>query len=315
MPAHESIHSNFSRPSINQDTDDRPVKDMDRQKNSSVLGHSRSRSMDYHPVKSYNTSPTGKRKRYIDPFEIGIAPVKVQGSNRSLESVKEEENHTSKSSKSSRSSSRRSSMYSPDSDSPSWHSDAHSVSQSPKNQSHNSLARDYSSAECNQPTSRRNTSSRRSKFWAQLGSDMHSSSNTSPAKPPQLSKLPLEVSPNKKRLQERSNGKSRSDTGSGDSSQLKSPRSAHSHHSSSDGAGKKKTFSPLVICKDDDPSYIDNNLNLYLDMEVFDTTKGEIFKMIFRSTVVQYSEPEEFLVLVVISNLHAYLFQIIAPER
>ena len=89
-------------------------------------------------------------------------------------------------------------------------------------------------------------------------------------------------------------------------------------HSSSDrgggGSGRHKPHSPIVICKDDDPTYIHNSINLYLDMEVFDSTKDESFRMAFKSPVVKYGEVGELPVLVVVSNIYAYIFKIVAPE-
>ena len=93
-----------------------------------------------------------------------------------------------------------------------------------------------------------------------------------------------------------------------------SRRNSGSLKSSSDGAGVKGS-SPLALYKEDDPSYIHNNLNLYLDMEVFNMDKGEHFKMVFKSPVMQYGHTTEIPSLVVVSSYKFYIFRITAPER
>jgi hypothetical protein len=50
-------------------------------------------------------------------------------------------------------------------------------------------------------------------------------------------------------------------------------------------------------------------------MEVFDSSKGEVFRMAFRCPVVKYGEVGELPALVIVSNIRAYIFKIIAPER
>lgn len=112
-----------------------------------------------------------------------------------------------------------------------------------------------------------------------------------------------------------SSGRVSSGSGEGGGRSGKAAGGSRSYQSSSDGTGGKKTHSPAIFYKDDDPSYIHNNINLYLDMEVFDGSRGEHFRMVFHSFVVKYGEVGELPVLVVISNLHAYIFKIIAPER
>ena len=57
--------------------------------------------------------------------------------------------------------------------------------------------------------------------------------------------------------------------------------------SSESGAGRR-LHSPSVLVKDDDPGYVHNSLHLHLDMEVFNTDLGEHFKMIFKVSVYSY---------------------------
>ena len=93
-----------------------------------------------------------------------------------------------------------------------------------------------------------------------------------------------------------------------------SRRNSGSLKSSSDGAGIKGS-SPLPLFKEDEPTYIHNNLNLYLDMEVFNMDKGEHFKMVFKSLVMQYGHKMEIPALAVVSSYKFYIFKITAPER
>ena len=71
----------------------------------------------------------------------------------------------------------------------------------------------------------------------------------------------------------------------------------------------------MALYKDDDPSYIHNDLNLYLDKEVFNLNNGEHFKMVFKSLVMQYGQTTELLSLIVVSSYKFYIFKITAPER
>ena len=93
-----------------------------------------------------------------------------------------------------------------------------------------------------------------------------------------------------------------------------SRRNSGSLRGSSDGAGIKGS-SPLALLKEDEPTYIHNNLNLYLDMEVFNMDKGEHFKMVFKSPVMQYGHKLEIPALVVVSSYKFYIFKITGPER
>lgn len=56
-------------------------------------------------------------------------------------------------------------------------------------------------------------------------------------------------------------------------------RSSTKHRSSSEADERKPFVSPVYPYKDDDPTYIHNNLTLYLDMNVFDTDKQERFEL------------------------------------
>ena len=93
-----------------------------------------------------------------------------------------------------------------------------------------------------------------------------------------------------------------------------SRRNSGSLRGSSDGAAIKGS-SPLALLKDDEPTYIHSNLNLYLDMDVFNMDKGEHFKMVFKSPVMQYGHKLEIPAVAVVSSYKFYIFKIIGPER
>ena len=93
-----------------------------------------------------------------------------------------------------------------------------------------------------------------------------------------------------------------------------SRRNSGSLRGSSDGTAIKGS-SPLALLKDDEPTYIHSNLNLYLDMDVFNTDKGEHFKMVFKSPVMQYGHKLEIPAVAVVSSYKFYIFKIIGPER
>ena len=106
-------------------------------------------------------------------------------------------------------------------------------------------------------------------------------------------------------------GQQRSSSGSRGGSR----RNSGSLRGSSEGDGAMKGSSPLPLYKDDDPSYIHNNLNLFLDMEIFNSDKAEHFKMVFKSPVMQYGHKMEIPALTVVSSYKFYIFKITAPER
>ena len=282
--------------------DERPIKVMDG------LNHRRSNSVGYNSAKIISVDPpVGKPKHYSDPFYGNEIPsTKPQGSNRSLGSLKEERCAPSLSRKSSWSSSRKSSACSLDSDSsPGSRSDANSVDRKrgvrSQGGSSEMLTRGSSSGEYHAPSSRTGKTGLRSKFSRFSSGDVRSGFNSSP----QL-----------RDLRTKSGGSSgKISSSSGDNSQLKSPKKSRGRHSSSDSSGRQKVHSPVTFCKDDDPTFIHNSIHLYLDMEVFDSSKGEGFRMAFKCPVVKYGEVGELPVLVIVSNINAYVFKIIAPER
>lgn len=300
VPSHSSMQSHFMQE--DQAEDERPIKVMDG------LNHRRSNSVGYNSAKIVSAGPpVGKTKHYSDPFYGNEIPsTKPQGSNRSLGSLKEEQCAPSLTRKSSWSSSRKSSVCSVDSDSsPGSRSDANSVdrkrgvrSQAGSNEM---LTRGYSSGEYHAP-SRTTKTGLRSKFSRFSSGDVRNTSDSSP----QLRDLRIKPGGTSGRVS----------SSSGDNSRSKSPKRAKGYHSgSSDSAGRPKVHSPATFCKDDDPTFIHNSINLYLDMEVFDSSKGESFRMAFRCPVVKYGEVGELPVLVIVSNISAYIFKIIAPER
>ena len=339
VPAENYLHSRFPHQRENDD-DDRPIRVIDG------LSHRRSNSYGYQPENPPNTtspssarrgfqppnasntaSPTGNRKGYVDPY----GEDHLQGSNRSLGSVREEGGEHKGSRKSSLSSSRRSSACSFDSDSsPGSRTDASSRSgdrQGSRRRSNDALGRGYSSGEF-QRSSPRGKGEKTKEGSTSLGSRLYRvlsdvGLNTSP-------KTGQRSAAEKKGKTPRrssgggggssSGGRLSSGGSGGESSQPRSQfqqgglRDTHSSSDGGGGSGRHKLHSPIVICKDDDPTYIHNSINLYLDMEVFDSTKDESFRIAFKSPVVKYGEVGELPVLVVVSNIYAYIFKIVAPE-
>ena len=55
---------------------------------------------------------------------------------------------------------------------------------------------------------------------------------------------------------------------------------------SSSGSPGRKVLSSSLLFRDEDPSYVHNSFNLYLDMEVFNTDMGEHFKMAFKVRIL-----------------------------
>ncbi len=100
---------------------------------------------------------------------------------------------------------------------------------------------------------------------------------------------------------------------------IKDPRTLHSDETgrrhANDGSSSEERRSSITLYKDEDPTYIENNLSLFLDIDIFDLDKKEEFQMLFRAPVVQYGHTREMQALVVVSNISIYLFKITAPEK
>ena len=308
----EYIHPHHLKTRNIDDSNDRQIKRSDKDRGNP--GHNRSRSMDYHPIKQLSLTPPNKRKGYVDPY--------LQGSNKSLGSLLEESGVVVSRSpnKLSRNNSGRSSACSADSDSSSRgnHSDVNLLGGHRHRKSPSSSAKGYSSEESRRRSSGGYTSGEKSRDGGE--------SLVSQAKSSLSNFIGLSSSPTWKRSDgdkgtrrkgERrgSGGGKRPSSGSGDNSQHQGQNLSRSHHSSSDGTGRKKTSTPLIIYRDDDPTYIHYSLDYHLNTEVFDSSRGEIFKMVFRSQIISYGEPGELPVLVILSNLRLYVYQIVAPER
>lgn len=310
MPSHSYMDSHFShREDEWPGKNERPIIVMDG------LSHRRSNSYGYHPAKVLATaSPPGKGKLYRDPYGSDMLPSsssKLHGSNRSLSSLKEEEcDGPERLSKSNQSTSGRSSVCSLDSDSsPSSRNDISLSDKQRRGHSSDKLvARGFSSGEYHRPSSKGKNTGEKSKeggltkisrFWSDIQLNTSSKKRS-----------------DKVGASRRSSGGSSGHVSSGSGGANTQSRQ-QKLHSSSDGSsgGKRMISSPVVFYKDDDPTYIHNSINLHLDMEVFDSSKKETFKMTFQSPVVKYGEVGEIPVLVVVSNIYAYIFKIVAPER
>ena len=312
------------------DLDGRPIKVMDG------LNHQRSNSTGYQPEKTFqigdSRSPASKKRAYADPYGKEILSSKLN-SNQPSEGngdCERGEFQPKGLRKSSRNSS-RSSLHSLDSDSSAGvrsDGERHGGRKASSGSSEKLQQQGYSSGEYRKRSShhRRNKSresqqqnpsrdggkSFGSKIMHRVLSDV--GLNSSPTRE-SAAAARGNASDKERQTRRRASGGSSGRVSSDQSGDTKSPGTNRSYHSSSDGAGRKKTHSPAIFYKDDDPSYIHNSINLYLDMEVFDISKGEHFRMAFRSHVVKYGEVGEIPVLVIVSNLHAYVFKIIAPER
>ncbi|KAL5488579.1 hypothetical protein EMCRGX_G017545 [Ephydatia muelleri] len=75
------------------------------------------------------------------------------------------------------------------------------------------------------------------------------------------------------------------------------------------------TSHSIIPYKKEDPGYVHNSINLYLDMEVFNTEEGERFAMIFKSSLSHYNTGQQYDAVFVASNYSAYVFKIIGPIR
>ncbi len=314
MPPQFSIHYEE-----HDHLDERPIKVMDG------LNHRRSNSTGYKPEKTFlvggSESPTRKNQVYADPYSGEIPSPK--SSNQPVEGRRED--FSAK--KSSKNSSSRSSVCSWDSDSSTGaRSDGERQGGRKGSSGSNEKLHGYSSGEYQTRKSQRRNRTREGHGSSKdggksLGSKIYRvlsdvGLNSSPRRGAAATAATARgnTSDKKQQTRRKSSGGS-SGRVSSESGGRKSPGMNQSYHSSSDGTSRKKTNSPAIFYKDDDPSYIHNSINLYLDMEVFESSKGEYFRMAFHSPVVKYGEVGEILVLVVISNLHAYVFKIIAPER
>ena len=300
------------------------------------MSHNRSKSVDYHPKVTHNTTPPSKRK-FEDPSVLRdtIQSTQSRSSSRSSRDGSQPGSRMS-TNVTSHTSSRKSSL-----------SSLNSVESS-----HGSCAdvdasrRGFSSGErqrlkSNQPQRNSNepTTKRYSPNEKLSSNSPKSSSSRLPISLPRLNapgdlfkKDSLTVSRKKregggegefeKRLSSGSgSGNGRGSSGHRISSEGSGKRSSKSFNrsgslkSSSESTTGQRTNSALTVCKDDNPSYIHSSFNVHLDLNVFENEKGEEFKMIFRSPVVQHGQPKEQPSLLVVSNLKAYVYLITAPEK
>ena len=302
--------------------DERPIKVMDG------LNHRRANSTGYQPEKAFSMggseSPTSKKRAYNDPYSKGNPSPKLKASNQPSEG-RGEDGSDFLAKKSSKNSS-RSSVSSWDSDSSAGaRSDGEKQGRRKKFIGSNERLHGYSSGEYRRRHTER--SSRSKSRETRTGSKDGGGKSFGSKIYRVLSDVGINSAPrgtaasargstsDKERRARRKTSGGSSGRMSSESGGTKSPGLNRSYHSSSDGASRRKAHSPAIFYKDDDPTYIHNSINLYLDMEVFDSSKGEHFRMVFRSPVVKYGEVGEIPVLVVVSNFHAYVFKIIAPER
>ena len=314
-------------------------------------GHSRSKSVDCHPRVSHNVTPPSARKKYFDPY----ANEDDNQTRSSLSSLKEGESlindqltcgSKNSSSSVSRNSSGKSSLLSLDGrDSP------HSKSDGRGSPNRKSDGRDSPHRKSDGRDSPRRKSDGRDSPRRKVDVDFAFRGYSSgEAKKPSRTKHDKGYSSGDRLISSRGYTSSECASRRRDTTGSSIPR-VHSHGDicGSPGASRRQVVgkndkqgrskwdflpgspkksgnlrtssdevkrpSSLILCKDDDPTYIDSNLNLYLDIEVFNLEKREEFKLVFRSPVVQYGHSKEMPSLVVISSLCVYIFRITAPEK
>lgn len=266
-------------------------------------GHNRSKSMDCHPRKALNTTPPSQRKKYTPDLPTRDES-HTHKHTRSLGSVKEGESLVMDGSK-------RSSLVSLDE-----RSSPHS-----SRQDDDPSSQGYSSGD----SSRR---SKRNSNETPLGQalkdswDKHTSERMRGSHDRGYSSGEASLRLANSRGYTSSEGHRQRHTTGGrvprahSHEDIKaSKRSAALRHHRRDGSSTEEKPLTLTLYKDEDPTYIESNLNLYLDMEIFNLDKKEAFQMVFRTPVVQYGHTKEMQALVVVSNLSLYIFRVTAPEK
>ena len=319
MPSHMEAGS-YMRQAKEKEKERRRERDANRQTLMSKpenMGHNRSKSMDYHPVKSNKVfgNQSEFRRRYADPYKTK-PPMHPAYKKPSLEnrSPKVQSRNSLKSSACSIDS--RSSLHASKFDTEPGYSSGerqrksqHSHSSSEKlakgynsgererssRREYNSsekLSRGYSSGERERSSRREYNSSEKLSRGYSSGERERSSRreyNSSGKGYSSGEKMPVFVSNCKpsggseRRLSSGSGsgGGGRKISSDGEKKNPDTLKRSGSLKSSSGSPGRKVLSSSLLF-RDEDPTYVHNRFNLYLDMEVFNTDMGEHFKMAFK---------------------------------
>ncbi len=291
---------------------------------SKLHGHNRSKS-DCHPKKVLDTTPPSQRKKYayIDPYSPSEESSATSQAH-SLSSLKEGESESTgardHSSNFAQYGSKKSSLASLDeTDSPlSSRQDAGHSSQ------------DYSSGESgkrskqNYRTPSKNSSQTTKETWENFFSSGEAQKRRSHDKGYSSSEASQRLSNSRDYVSSEGSRHLRT-TGSRvhkvhSHDDIKNSRKLHSDDSTqrrrgNDGSSSEERRTSIALYKDEDPTYIESNLNLFLDIDIFNLDKKEEFRMIFRTPIVQYGHTREMQALVVVSNLSLYIFQTTAPEK
>ena len=275
--------------------------------------HNRSKSVDYHPRKTLNTTPPSQRKKYPDPY-LSRDEDHTHRHTHSLGSVKEGESlrTDSDNNPASYSSSKKSSLVSLD--------DRDSPRLNRPDVEHSSQG--YSSSESGKKSKqisrdKQQASGDTGNMWENLFSSGESVKRASFDRGYSSSEASQRLSNSRGYLSSEGNKQRQHRVRSQDDS--KDSRKAHSDNASrrrgDAGSSSEEQRLTKTFYKEEDPTYIESNLNLFLDMEIFNLDKKEEFQMVFRTPVVQYGRTTEMPALVVISNLSLYIFRVIAPEK
>ena len=262
-------------------------------------GHSRSKSVDCHPRRALNTTPPTPRKKYADPCPSG-----GESHTHSLSSVKEGQSLNPN--PTSRDSSKKSSLASlDDRGSSSGRSDGEPSSQGYSSGDGGKRSKGQSQANAGGELYEKFFSSGEAK--KRMSHDRGYSSGE------RFSTSRGYTSSEGKKLRYTTEGRVQRVRSHDDIKS--SPRRRSGQVGGTGSSSEERRRSSLTLYKEDDPTYIESNLNLYLDMDVFNLDKKEEFRMVFRTPVVQYGHSTEMPALVVVSNLSIYIFRVTAPEK
>ncbi len=298
--------------------DNTPTLSESTESMASHASHNRSKSVDYHPRKALNTTPPSQRKKYPDPYSSRDED-HTHRHTHSLGSVKEGESLRTglDSNPASYSSSKKSSLVSlDDRDSPylGRHDVEHSSqgyisSENEKKSKQNSRHKRHASGDTGKDTWENFFGSGESRKRGSF--DRGYSSSEASQRSSHSNKGNLSSEGSKQRQNTVHRVRSQDD--------IKDPRKTHSDNASrrrgDAGSSSEEQRLTKTLYKEEDPTYIESNLNLFLDMEIFNLDKKESFEMVFRAPVVQYGRTTEMPALVVISNLSLYIFRVTAPEK
>ena len=296
MPSHMEAGS-YMRQAKEKEKERRRERDANRQTLMSKpenMGHNRSKSMDYHPVKSNKVfgNQSEFRRHYADPYKTK-PPMHPAYKKPSLETRSPKVQSRSSLKSSACSIDSRSSLHASKFDTePGYSSGERQRKSQHSHSSSEKLAKGYNSGERERSSRREYNSSDRLSRGYSSGERERSSRreyNSSGKGYSSGEKMPVFVSNCKpsggseRRLSSGSGsgGGGRKISSDGEKKNPDTLKRSASLKSSSGSPGRKVLSSSLLF-RDEDPTYVHNRFNLYLDMEVFNTDMGEHFKMAFK---------------------------------